>query len=303
MIRIKFCLFLCLAMILFSALNLSAQPNIIKVLPGATNAAIKNLHGEHIATWYKGKPDAHKLVLMIVGTNGVAAKTITLDTILSSLGYHVITLDYPNSLAVATLADNTDVKAFENYEQESLTGKPVSDAIEVDSANCILNRFDNVLNYLAENDPAGNWKQFIKKRKPVWEKIITAGNSQGAGHAAYIAKMYKVDRVLMFSGPQHYSKNFNAPAPWQAKKGPTNASRFFAFLHYKDPYNVHLQLENCKTLMETATIDSMGIKPLTPIVSKNHILVTDIETPSPHSSTTLPQFKYVWQYMLTSPVR
>jgi hypothetical protein len=290
-------------MILGITLNLSAQPNIIKVLPNATNAAIKNLHGEHIATWYKGKPDAHKLILMIVGTNGVAEKTVTLDTILSSMGYHVITLDYPNSLAAATLTNNPDAQAFDNYRLESLTGKPVSDAIEVDSANSILNRFDKLLNYLAENDPAGNWKQFLKNGKPVWEKIIPAGNSQGAGHAAYIAKMYKVDRVLMFSGPQDYSKSFNAPAPWQAKKGATDASRYFAFLHYKDPYNVHLQLQNCKTLMETTTIDSLSIKPLTPIVGTNHILITDIETANPHSSTLLPQFKYVWQYMLTAPVR
>lgn len=284
-------------------LDLSAQPNIIKVLPGATSAAIKNLHGEHIATWYKGKPDAHKLVLMIVGTNGVATKTVTLDTILSSMGYHVITLDYPNSLATFTLANEADVQAFDNYRIESLTGKPVSSAIDVDSANCILNRFDKLLTYLIKNDPDGNWRQFVKNGKPVWDKIIPAGQSQGAGHAAYIAKMYKVDRVLIFSGPQDYSKSFNAPAPWQAKKGPTDASRYFAFLHYKDQYNVHLQLENCKTLMETATIDSMGIKPLTPIVSKNHILITDIETPNPHGSTTLPQFKYVWEYMLTAPVR
>lgn len=284
-------------------LDLSAQPNIIKVLPGATNAAIKNLHGEHIATWYKGKPDAHKLVLMIVGTNGVATKTVTLDTILSSMGYHVITLDYPNSLATFTLANDADVQAFDNYRIESLTGKPVSSAIDVDSANCILNRFDKLLTYLIKNDPDGNWRQFVKNGKPVWDKIIPAGQSQGAGHAAYIAKMYKVDRVLIFSGPQDYSKSFNAPAPWQAKKGPTDASRYFAFLHYKDQYNVHLQLENCKTLMETTTIDSMGIKPLTPIVSKNHILITDIETPNPHGSTTLPQFKYVWEYMLTAPVR
>ncbi|WP_214072976.1 hypothetical protein [Mucilaginibacter sp. dw_454] len=301
--RIKLCLFLCLALIFIATLNLSAQPNIIKVMPSATNAAIKDLHGEHIATWYKGKPDAHKLVLMIAGTNGVAARTITLDTILSSMGYHVIALDYPNSLEAVKLANNPDVQAFDNYRLESLTGKPVSDAIEVDSANSILNRFDNVLNYLIKNDPAGNWKQFVKNGKPVWEKIIPAGNSQGAGHAAYIGKMYKVDRVLMFSGPQDYSKSFNAPAPWQAKKGATNASRYFAFLHYKDPYNVHLQLENCKTLMETATIDSVSIKPLTPVVSKNHILVTDVETPNPHGSTTTPQFKYVWQYMLTAPVR
>src|ERR1700744_2579781 len=96
--RLKFCF----AMILIIPLRLLAQPNMIKVLPSATDAAIKDLHGEHLATWYKGKPDAHKLILMIVGTNGVATKTVTLDTILSSMGYHVITLDYPNSLAAAT---------------------------------------------------------------------------------------------------------------------------------------------------------------------------------------------------------
>ncbi len=79
------------------------------------------------------------------------------------------------------------------------------------------------------------------RRQPVypnWSKIILAGHSQGAGHAAYIAMMIPVPvrRVLMFSGPEDYNSTAQNPktdpakrnsVPWLSQSSSTPLSSFW----------------------------------------------------------------------------
>ena len=73
---------------------------------------------------------------------------------------------------------------------------------------------------------------------PNWSKIILAGHSQGAGHAAYIAMMLPVPvrRVLMFSGPEDYDSTSakptadvtgRSPVPWLTQSSTTPLSSFW----------------------------------------------------------------------------
>lgn len=292
------------ALILFlGTVALHAQTKVLRIPPPATDPAIATVHGTHIAVYDPHAPHRHRLLLFLVGTGAKATSSLPLDKVFAQWGYHAISLDYENNVIAVSCAHSMDKECFGRYRQAIVTGAAVSSKIKVDPANSILNRFQKLLVYLVQHDHGDGWSQFLSHGKPVWSHIIVAGHSQGAGHAPYIAKLYRVDRVLMFSGPQDYLDNLHQPAPWLAQKSATPPSRFFAFLSLKDPFNVHHQIANCKVLMDGTNPRTIMVKPGKAIHGDHHILINNIPTRHPHSATLFPQFKNVWKYMVTTKIR
>ena len=284
----------------FVAASLSAQVRILRVAPPATDPAIETVHGPNIALYDPSVPSRHLLYLFITGTGGSATGSQRMDSIFATWGYHAISIDYEDNVIAVACAHSLDSTSFGRYRDAIVTGAPVSKKIKVNKANSILNRFQKLLVYLVKHDPNGDWGQFVKDGQPVWSKVIVAGHSQGAGHAPYIAKLFKVNRVLIFSGPQDYMDNLHRPAPWQAMKSATPPSRYFAFLAMKDPFNVHHQIANCMVLMHLAKPDTFLVKPGEAIRGDYHILINTLPTKWPHASTLFPQFRNVWAYMLSA---
>lgn len=286
--------------LVLSGANLNAQIKLLRVDPQQTDPAITEVHGPHIALYDPQVASNHLLFIFFVGTNGNAAGSLTIDSAFAKWGYHAIGLDYEDKVVAVTCGHSNDSACFDNYRDAIVTGAPVSDKIQVDRANSILNRIQKLLVYLVKHDPDGGWNEFVANGQPVWSRIVVAGHSQGSGHAAYIGKLYKVDRVLMFSGPQDYLDDLNEPAPWQARPSATPSSRFFAFLSLNDPFNVHHQIANCAVLMDLPKPETLMVKPGEPIQGNYQILINDIPTQHPHGSTLLPQFENVWKYMATA---
>ena len=283
--------------------DLSNQVKLLSVTPGLTDPSIETVHGPHIAVYeYNSQViQQDKLILFFVGTGASAAGSWSMDSIFATLGYHAITLDYEDNVQTASLGDSVDTTAFERYRLAIITGSPVSGAVVVDTANSVLNRFQKLLLYLVRNDTAGGWNRFVANNEPLWSNIIVAGHSQGSGHAAYLAKMFDVSRVLIFSGPQDYMDIYNAPAPWLSHTGATPPSSYFAFLHQQDPYNVNHQIASCMKLMNTTRpAELTNVNPGDSISGNWRIMVTNIATSSPHGSTILPEFQNVWRHMLTA---
>ncbi|MFP5207829.1 MAG: BPSS1187 family protein [Acidobacteriota bacterium] len=287
-----FALFLC-------SLHLNAQVKVLRVDPAQTDPAIATVHGPHIALYDPNAPSRHRLFLFLVGTHGSAAGSQKIDSAFAGWGYHAISLDYEDNVVAVAGAHSLDPETFGLYRKTIVTGAPGSKLIEVSPANSILNRFQKLLVYLAAHDPNGGWNEFLDNGQPVWSRIIVAGHSQGSGHAAYIAKLFRVDRVLMFSGPQDYMDDLNKPAPWQARPGATPPSRFFAFLALHDPFNVHHQIANCMALMDLSQPDTLMVEPGEAIQGDHHILINNFPTKNYHGSTLFPQFENVWEYMAT----
>lgn len=272
---------------------------VLSVEPSETDPAIATVHGPSIAMYDSDGTSRHRLFLFIVGTGGKATDSRSVDRAFASWGYHAISLDYEDNVIAVSCAHSPDPTSFGRYREAIVTGAPMSKTVKVSPANSILNRFRKLLVYLVSNDPKGDWDQFVTNGEPVWSRVVVAGHSQGSGHAAYIGKMFKVDRVLMFSGPQDYMEDLHRPAPWQARKSATPPSRFYAFLHRKDPFNVDHQIANCMMLMGLSKRDTAMVNPGVLIHSSSHILINNIETRDPHGSTILPEFKNVWKYMAT----
>lgn len=285
-----------------------AQTTVLRVDPRDTDASIETVHGPNLAVYDRQALQAAqpRLLLFLVGTHAKPEGTLKLDTAFSRWGFHAISLDYENNVVTVICAHSKDADCFDRYRQTIVTGASGSEKIQVDPANSILNRFDKLLAYLVKHDPTGGWDDFVANGKPLWSRIVVAGHSQGSGHAAYLGKMFAVDRVLIFSGPQDFLDDLHEPAPWQSGPSATSPARIFAFLNLKDEFNEQHQIANCSVLMnlspEQAKQETAMVEPGEAIEGNPRILVNDIATKDHHNSTLLPEFENVWKYMATTDV-
>jgi hypothetical protein len=290
---------------LFLAVSVHAQMKVLRVDPGQTDPAIATVHGPHIALYNPQRTTSnHRLFFFICGTGANASNSAATFRTFAELGFHVVSIDYENNLITVALAHSHDPAAFGHYRDSIVTGAPVSDRIHVSPANSILNRFQKLLVYLVQHDPKGGWDEFINEKdgKPIWDRIIVAGHSQGSGHAAYIGKMFHVDRVLMFSGPQDYMDDFHKPAPWLGESSATPPSRFFALLSQNDPFNIHHQEANCAVLMhlanpETKTLAVLPGESVKGADGEYQIFVNDAPKIAAHGSTLSVVYMNVWTYI------
>jgi hypothetical protein len=296
---------LSLSFVFVFVVGLRAQVHVIYARPDNTDTSIQIIHGNHFGFTDPAVPSKHRLVLMIEGTGSAAGDLFSFDTLIAGMGYAVISLDYSNNVITTVCSNSHDSSCFDNFRQEIVFGTPASPEVNVDSANSLTNRFRQFLRWLVKNDPGQGWEEYIPDDAIRWEKIIAAGHSQGAGHAAYLGKKFKLARVLIFSGPQDYLSYFHEPSGWLSDSSQTDVSRYFAFLHVRDPYDFHKQLSNCETLMQISGAvvqpdlhDTMMVSPGVAPKTDKHILVTDIQTQNPHGSVLGAEFKPVWEYML-----
>lgn len=263
-----------------------------------TDAAIEMVEGPNIALYDPQVVSNHRLLLFLVGTKDHPEKSLTLDSAFAERGYHAISLDYENQVITTSCLHSMDQACFDHFREAIVTGAPVSDKISVNRDNSILNRLNKLLAYLVKQDPDGGWGEFYADGQPDWSRIVVAGHSQGAGHAAYLGKMFLTDEVLMFSGPQDYLSDLDMPAPWLARPSATPQSRYFAFLNVNDPYNEKHQVANCSVLMGVAHPATPLVKPGEAISAQGgaQILVNDADPQHAHGTTILPEFENVWEY-------
>ena len=292
-----------LTILAWGAGSLCAQVKILFVEPGQTDPAIAPVHGPHLAVYDLQAAARHRLFFFIAGTGARATNSLAMCRTFAQWGYPAISLDYENSVIATASAHSLDPTSFDRYRNAIVTGAPGSDLIKVDAPNSILNRFQKLLVFLVKNDPQGGWNEFVQDGKPAWSRIMVAGHSQGSGHAAYIGKLFNVDRVLIFSGPQDYLADLHQPAPWLSGKSATPFSRFFAFLSQNDPFDSSHQEANCLMLMQLPKLETLAVKPGEVVQGDYQILLNDSPRKNAHGSTLSLQFTNVWQYMVSEKSR
>lgn len=280
-----------------------AQLHFQAIAPEETNPGIKTIHSDHLALYNTASPGNHRLLIMIVGTGGFARDNYGFDSVAANMGYHVIGLDYNNTVITTTCSNSNDSTCFNTFRQEIVFGTDLSPLVSVDSLNSIYFRIKALLAYLSRKQSDQGWSDFIKGDSIQWSKIVVAGHSQGAGHAAYLGKKFPIARVLIFAGPQDYLSHFNTPASWLSQMSITPAGNYYAFLHLKDPFDFKKQLADCMKLMQSNNPDSVLVQPNTPLSGKHkfHLLITDINTANPHGSMLQPNFSPAWKYLLQFP--
>ncbi len=276
--------------------DLHAQLKVLRIDPTQTDPAIESVEGPHLALYDPQVASNHRLFLFFPGTNDKAERSLDLDSTFAQRGYHAIALDYENHVITVICAHSQDATCFDRYREANMTGAAVSDKITVSRDNSILNRLNKLLAYLVKHDPDGGWGEFFADGQPDWSHIVAAGHSQGAGHAAYLGKMFPLDEVAMFSGPQDYLDDLDRPAPWLSRPSATPQSRYFAFLNVADPYNVTHQIANCSVLMGLAHPATPLIHPDEAIGDDAQILLNDADPAHAHGTTLLPEFENVREH-------
>lgn len=284
------------------------------VAPNETDASIQTLDNNlHYVSFLRSTTAKNKLVVFMGGSNSNTERLRLFCDFAASKGFHVINLAYPNNVAAEACANSSDTGCARKFRAEIAFGTDGSPLVSVNATNSIENRLKKLLDYLVQKDPGNNWNQYLENGTVAWSKTILSGHSQGAGHAAYIAKIKAVNRVIMFSGPNDFHNAANAPFNWLFFPSATPAASYFAFLHQRDEANPFAeQRQNVQALGLAAPTLTDN---LTPPFGNANSLYTNLEpsnTNPPgapyHGSTVtdrftplvggVPRHSTVWNYML-----
>jgi hypothetical protein len=256
-----------------------------QVLPQATGESIVTSSEPHYAYLDTRAAARGKLIVFLSGTDSYPQHYQLFSQTAASLGYHVVNLNYLNGEPVSRCFQETDETCFSAFHEEVIFGSPGSDFVNVDSANSIYNRTLRLLVYLDGEHPGQGWSDFFTSGTLNVEKLVVAGHSQGGGHAAYFARVFAIDRLILFASPNDYSEKYDRPAPWCEADFATSPTRFFGLLHRRDEIasaSYQYAIWNVIGLLSSAdTISADGSD-----FTSSHALVTNYE-PNPNASPRL----------------
>jgi predicted esterase len=281
-----------------------------RVSPSATDQDIQTIASDHIAAFEKYTPKRNKLFLFLSGSGGDAFGATDMLQIAANSGYHVISLDYPNTEAVGAIAKG-DLDAYGPIREEIITGDDTSTLITVSVSNSIINRTAKLLTYLSTNFPTEGWDSYITDNTIQWSKLTVSGMSQGAGHALYIAKLQSIDRAVLFSGVVDgaISSPYEA-ASWisDSSAWATAVDRFRFFVSTNDSFYPAIE-ENLATLgFDASSENAVQVDSNSSLLGKQ-LFITSLENPDAHSSTcnnnstprtsdSSPIYAVVWEALL-----
>lgn len=132
-----------------------------------------------------------------------------------------------------------DIDCTEKFRTQRIFGTRLMPLIPDEPQDAIINRFVKLLIYLNEMDKERNWNIYLNNGEPNWDIITVAGQSQGGGMAAFIAKKKSVNKVITFSGGWDFSvRNSTGQeeiANWYYNESITPPNRWFGIYHSKEP--------------------------------------------------------------------
>ena len=172
-----------------------------------------------------------------------------------------------------------------------LDGRPRSPLLDFPPQDCILNRLQKLLIWLARRHPEQGWSAFLNGDEPRWDRIAAAGHSQGGGHAAMMGKELPLERVVMLSAPADCIGSGEEPAPWLRRRGATPPENYFGFSHLRDPaIGRILSAWEALGLAAFGPVTKVDTSP--PPFGNSHRLVTNQEVPGDrhHGSVAADRF-------------
>lgn len=213
-----------------------AEPVRLDVPPSATAREITAANSPHIVL-FDSANRTDKLLLWMPGTLGTPrlSPQLNFPQFAAQQGYRVILLSYITDQAVSTVCAGMKLRdnrsCAEDFRRKRVFGNPGFSLIADQPHDAINYRFTKLLQHLKDTRKDENWGQFLTEDgNPRWERIAVAGQSQGGGHAAFIAKSRPVARVVTLSGGWDKSARGQI-ADWYAKPSLTPPERWFFAYH------------------------------------------------------------------------
>lgn len=209
-----------------------------EVAPAQTGAGITGSASPHVfINPDPGVAAKNRLFVMLPGTLAVPRTYRLILRTGAPRGFHVLGLTYPNDEAVegnSLCGASSDPDCAGKVRREIITGEDTSTLVSVNRANSIVGRLTALLQYLQTAFPNEGWGQYLVAGAPDWRRITVAGHSQGGGHAGYLAKLFDLDRVVMFSAPAETGAAPGSVALWTSLPNVTPVDRQFGFTHTAD---------------------------------------------------------------------
>ena len=183
-----------------------------------------------------GVPTRKEVVVWLPGTDLVPQNYSLLIKAAARLGFRTLGLLYPSTQGQVNCKQSrvpypTDLNCTAKERYRVLTGAPTSPNTNITPPDSIVGRISAAFAALRWQDANADVVD--------WGNMIIAGHSNGADHAAFLAKHYAVSRAALFAGPQDYvglgghddpAGAHPAPAaPWQHERGATDPNRLFGF--------------------------------------------------------------------------
>ncbi len=304
--------------VLGTTLTTQSKPIELHIAPSTTNPNIREIdNSAHLALLDLDAKARNQLVVFLPGTDLKPSGSMDFLRTAAAMGFHTIGLAYENEGTVGdACADQDDPECSRAVRIEIIEGIDTTTVESIDKANSIAGRLTSLLSYLQRNAPEFGWDQYVDEAgNPRWDKTVISGFSQGAGHAAMIAKTRVVTRCLMFSGGD-WDKEALSPSSWTYEPGKTPPSHWYDFTHLRDlgPRLIKKwEAYGLTDLGEIVFVEEAGGSPF----GYSHTLTSDLPTGGPdhnnyHKAVVVdrmtprtdegaPLYKPVWEYMLSGP--
>jgi hypothetical protein len=269
-------------------------------LPTATGDSISPNALNYAKSARPGSP----LLLFLPATGAIPAHYQEFLSTASSVGFHVLALDYWNRGKSVVRTCAGDPRCYTSVQANRFNGSNPTSFSAIAPRDSILNRLHAALGYLSRTDPTGDWSEYSINGKINWSRIVLAGHSQGGGESAFIAHGHDVHGVLMFSSP--VESDDGIAASWMSTPGKTPASSMYGLVNDNDMYFQHV-VGSWAALGLGTPVDSAGL----PAGNRAHAIVNTLNLGNPGQShgrsvsdSTLrnaagvPLLKPVWTWML-----
>jgi hypothetical protein len=187
--------------------------------------------------------DKGPLLIFLTGTGGLTTQAARseqafIGTALAR-GYRFLILSYIDAVAISqictppVLAGNPDCAG--KVRQRRSFGDAVTPLIDDTPQDAIVYRIATLLQHLAKTDAQGSWERYLDGDHPRWDRIVLAGQSQGGGMAAFIAKRIAVGGVIDFSGGWDMAGRGRIAA-WYSAPGATAPERLYGTYHVQEKF-------------------------------------------------------------------
>lgn len=206
---------------------------LVAISPHATDSSLPILERANEAAVPQVKA-RNELFVFLPGTGAAPRMYRKILTEATNRGFHAIGLTYDNEKMVnKRCSSSSDASCWGTVRAEELDASRPTSMLTIPAQQSIVSRLTHLLQYLARAYPSQHWAQYLSGDMPAWSKIVVGGHSQGAGEAAYMAKMYALRGVCGFDSPSDGNAKIPVPA-WLTMPNRTPLSREFVFTNRDD---------------------------------------------------------------------
>ena len=138
---------------------------------------------------------------------------------------------------------------LEKYHRTVLFGGE-SDLVSVSPEQSVIGRLKTlILDFIDKNYYPNLFRNAITKKDSgeidlKYEKFVFSGHSQGASHVAYLSKYVKLNKAILFSGPQELLSSSSTTGTVSWLQGEFKTSSIYAFMHAEEEFTADLIRSN-----------------------------------------------------------